>query len=106
MNHDDQLASDVAQIRKDVDSILHGNGRKGLWAISDAVFGAPGKDDNGLVGDVRDLKESRAKEANVREGGRRVLVVLGTIVTILSGLGASFGWRVLQALGDLATQLP
>ncbi len=129
-NEDGQIAADIARIRKDVDMILHGNGRKGLWALSDAVFGVPGKDDNGLLGkvkansearalargmheDVRDirskvdaLEKARAKDENLREGSRRTLLILGAVLTALSGLGATFGYRVLQTLGEIATQIP
>lgn len=105
-SQDVQLADDVAAIRKDVDSILHGNGRKGLWALSDAVFGPPGDKAPGLQERVKILAEARERELNLREGSRRTLVALGTAIVAISGLGAGIGWRVLQALGEITSQLP
>ena len=102
----DQIADDVAQIRKDVDAILHGNGRKGLWALSDAVFGPPGHNHPGLVDQVKGLAEARARDANMREGSRRTLIALGAVAALLSGGGVAIGVRVLQTLAELSTLHP
>jgi hypothetical protein len=73
----EQIAEDVARIRKDVDAVLHGNHRKGLWAISDAVFGPPGKDDDGLVKRMRAL-EDRNKETKFLQRG--IAIGMGLVV--------------------------
>ena len=130
-SEDVQIAADVARIRQDIDKILHGNGRKGLWAISDVVFGAPGRaNDDGLLGQVKVLAEAqvqdgamredvrqihlkvdaleraRSKDENLQEGRRRTLVALGAILTALSGLGATFGYQVMRAVGELTRVQP
>jgi len=63
----DQLEQDVAQIRKDVDSILHGNGRRGLWDLSDAIFGHKDKSEPGIQARVKALEASAAQRANERK---------------------------------------
>jgi hypothetical protein len=91
----EQIAEDVARIRKDVDSVLHGNGRKGLWAVSDAVFGAPGRHDDGLVKRMQTL-EDRNKEARYLQRGIAIGVAVVTVDTVLglnlaSLIGRFFG---------------
>jgi hypothetical protein len=83
----EQIAEDVARIRKDVDSVLHGNGRKGLWAVSDAVFGAPGRHDDGLVKRMQTL-EDRSKEARYLQRGIAIGMALVAADTLL-GLNLS-----------------
>jgi len=126
-----EVTTRLENVATELEHLTHGNGRRGFWAVNDAVFGVPGKnDDNGLVGrvdelakwqagnsgmgdDVREIKQkvdnlerARERDTNMREGGRRVLVLLGTILTILSGLGAGFGYQVMRTIGELAKQLP
>jgi hypothetical protein len=75
VNQADQIAEDVALIRKDIDKILHGNGRRGLWALSDAVFGPNGRPDDGLQKRMQTL-EDRGKEARFLQRGIAVGMAL------------------------------
>lgn len=103
MPEDPQLVKDVAQIRKDVDSILHGNGRKGLWAISDTVFGPPDKSARGLVEQVKTLSEAREAELNQRIGSQKTLRQIRAgvllIIALLGAGGTAVTMRLFELLG-------
>ena len=89
----EQIAEDIASIRKDVDFILHGNGRRGLWAISDAVFGHRDKNEPGLVTRVKAV-EDRHKEQTWLQRGIAIgmgLVIADTVFGLnLSALAGRF----------------
>jgi hypothetical protein len=95
------IAADVAQIRKDVDSVLHGNGRKGLWALSDAVFGPPGRGDDGLICKVDALADARKAELNQRIGSERTLRQIRALVLLLIAILGVGGSVVVQRLFEL-----
>ena len=97
----ERIAADVAQIRKDVDSVLHGNGRKGLWALSDAVFGPPGRGDDGLVRKVDALTDARKAELNQRIGAERTLNQIRALVLFLIALLGVGGTVTVSRLFEL-----
>jgi hypothetical protein len=95
------IAADVAQIRKDVDSVLHGNGRKGLWALSDAVFGPPGRNEAGLIRKVEDLADARQAELNQRIGSERTLKQIRALILFLIALFGVGGGITVTRLFEL-----
>jgi hypothetical protein len=100
-----RLTAEVLGIRH----TLYGNGKRGITQAVDQLqetVTSMGANVEVVKTKVDNLEKARAKDEHMREGGRRVLVILGTILTILSGLGAGFGYRVLQTVGELAQQLP
>ena len=106
------MDEDLKRLAANVEGLRHtvyGNGDIGL---TDAVRGMQkevhkmGANVGSIEAKVDNLEKARAKDEHLREGGRRVLILLGSILTILSGLGATFGWRVLQTVGELAQALP
>jgi len=102
----ERIAADVAQIRKDVDSVLHGNGRKGLWALSDAVFGPPGRNHDGLVDKVEVLADAREAELNQQIGRDRVINQIRALIVFLIALLGIGGGVTITRLFELvaATQ--
>jgi hypothetical protein len=102
----ERIARDVAQIRKDVDSVLHGNGRKGLWALSDAVFGPPDKSGPGLVAQVKELAHAREAEANQRIGSERTLKQIRALVLFLIAAVGVGGGVAVNRLFELVAALP
>jgi hypothetical protein len=82
MSQDDQIAADIKGIRSDIDKILHGNGRRGLWALSDAVFGPAGRDVDGLQKRMQVLEE-RSKESRYLQRGIAIGVGVVTLDTVL-----------------------
>ena len=97
----EQIAADLAAIRKDVDAILHGNGRKGLWAISDAVFGPPGKNRDGLVEKVDALAAARQADLNQHIGAERTLNQIRALVVLLIALFGVGGGVTVNRLFEL-----
>ena len=102
------MSDEVTRIRR-LEHTVFGNGDIGLTSAVRSIQGdvtAMSASVKQIDEKVDHLEKARAKDENLREGGRRVLVILGSILTILSGLGATFGWRVLQTVGELAQALP
>ena len=101
---DHQIARDVARIRKDVDAVAadikhltHGNGRKGLWALSDAVFGPPNRPDDGLVKRISGI-EDRHKESKWLTRG----IAIGMSLVVADNvLGLNLAGLVQRLLGGL-----
>jgi hypothetical protein len=100
------IAADVAQIRKDVDSVLHGNGRKGLWALSDAVFGPPGRTEDGLVNKVETLADAREAELNQQIGRDRTLNQIRALIVFAIALLGVGGGVLVNRLLDVLAVLP
>ena len=103
MQHDDQLSKDVSSIKddvktlkEDVNTILHGNGREGLWAISDAIFGKKNQpSEPGLMSRVK-VVENEARER--RWINRGIAIGVGLVgaetlldVNVLAFLGSLLG---------------
>ena len=102
MEHDKQLYQDVSDIKddvkvlkQDVNTILHGNGRHGLWSISDALFGRAGGTDPGVKDRVKDLENESKERKWLRRGlatGVGFLSVEGVLgVTLFSFISGLFG---------------
>lgn len=73
------IKDELAAIRQELVYITHGNGRRGLWAISDAVFGAKDRpDEPGLVSRVKAIEE-RHKESRFLTRGIAIGVGLLTV---------------------------
>lgn len=60
---DDQLNERLDDIQAQLSTVLHGNGRAGIWAISDFLFGEKG-------GDRSKGAEARLKALEAAEGKR------------------------------------
>ena len=94
----ERIAADVSRIRKDVDSILHGNGRKGVWALSDAVFGPPSRPDEGLVRRVGNI-ESHARENKILQRGIAIGIALVALDTVF---GLNLAALVQRLIGGIS----
>lgn len=103
---------DLQRLTTHVEALRHtvyGNGKAGL---SEAVrhvqedLAEVSKSIENIGTKVDALEQARARDENMREGGRRTLVALGAILTILSGAGAAVSVRVLQTLAEVAKALP
>ena len=92
----EQIAADVAKIRADVDHISHGNGRAGIWALSDTVFGPKGQPARGI------LERLEKVEAAHREG--RFLQRGIAIGVSLVALDSLFGLDLASLAGRLFGQ--
>lgn len=106
MDDTHRIAADVAGIRKDMDTMLHGNGRKGLVALSDAVFGPPDKSTPGLVAQVKALSEAREAELNQRIGSEKTLRQIRALVLFLIAALSVGGSVVTARLFELLSALP
>ena len=92
-----QIARDVARIRKDVDAILHGNGRKGVWALSDAVFGPPNRPDDGLAKRVTVIEQTTRESKLLQRG-----IAIGmSLVVADSVIGLNLAGLVQRLIGGL-----
>ena len=75
-----RIAADVAKIRTDVDAVLHGNHRKGLRDIADAVFGPPGRPDDGLVKRVATIEQTTREGRFLQRG-----IAIGVALVLVEG---------------------
>ena len=77
----EQIAADIKKIRTDVDLILHGNGRRGVWALSDAVFGHRDKNEPGLVNRMKVIEDRHKEQTWLQRG-----IAIGVGIVALDSL--------------------
>jgi tetrahydromethanopterin S-methyltransferase subunit G len=88
-------------IARNLEHLTHGNGRKGLWALSDAVFGPPGRNEAGLIRKVEDLADARQAELNQRIGSERTLKQIRALILFLIALFGVGGGITVTRLFEL-----
>jgi hypothetical protein len=89
----DKIAKDVAKIRTDVDLILHGNGRRGIWQISDVLFGPAGQPHRGM--------QQRLEKVERYQNEGRVLQRGIAIGVALVALDIVFGLDLTRVIGGI-----
>jgi len=77
----ERIAQDIAAIRKDMDMVLHGNGRRGVWALSDAVFGHKDKLEPGLLTRVKQIEDRHKEQTWLQRG-----IAIGVALVLVDGL--------------------
>ena len=91
----DAVVTRLEAIGEDVQKLTHGNGRKGLWALSDAVFGPPGCSEEGLVKRLavieRATRESRLLQRGIAIGVGLVLIEHSFDLNLARLVAAWFG---------------